>query len=68
VRRPIIDRDPITGATVSYQRRSGKVTLTETGSGYESVLLYGRDGLLAASRLTTEVLPAVVVYDLQRVE
>jgi len=65
---PVIDRDPYTGAEIAYSRRGSRVTLTETGSGYEYVLVYDRNGQLSSWSLTTEVSPMVVVSELQRME
>jgi hypothetical protein len=66
--RARIDRDPFTGAEVSYRNDGDFVTLTETGGGYETVMVYDAAGILVAYRSTQEVGVATVVYDLQRVQ
>lgn len=69
VRRPLIDRDPVTGAQVSYQRSGRTVTLSEAGSGYESTLVYDqRSGALIAMRQQQQVGIATIVVELQLVE
>lgn len=61
-----IDSDPLTGATVSYASDGEFVWLAETGSGFETLLVYGADGLLVRLRATQEIGLGVTVYDLQR--
>jgi hypothetical protein len=43
VRRPLLDRDPITGAEVTYERTDDVITLTETGDAYYTILQYDAD-------------------------
>lgn len=40
IRRPLLDRDPITGAEVTYERTGDVITLTETGDAYYTMLQY----------------------------
>lgn len=51
VRRPLLDRDPITGAEVTYARTADVIALTETGDAYYTILHYdARTGQLIAMR------------------
>ena len=50
-----LDSDPITGATITWQRSGSAILLTETGPSWESALRYdGKTGLLTDVRMTQQ--------------
>ncbi len=50
-RRPLIDKDPMTGAETTFARERGMVVLTEEGPTWRNVLAYdGESGLMVYAR------------------
>jgi hypothetical protein len=68
--RSRLDRDPITGAEITWQRGPGGIlVLTERGAAYETSLSYnGSDGALLGIVQTTQGAVATIVTELNLVE
>ncbi|MFN8444374.1 MAG: hypothetical protein U0175_26560 [Caldilineaceae bacterium] len=61
-----IDRDPITGVVVSWQRRSGNLIIQEEGPSWQSTLTYdGSSGVLIAIQLARQTGIATEEIELQ---
>lgn len=68
-RNPVLDRDPATGAEISYERSGGVVTLTEVGSTWTNTLTYdGQTGALLSIGSQKQVGISTITIELQRVQ
>jgi hypothetical protein len=68
--RPLLDRDPVTGAELFWQRGAGRtIVLTERGATYETVLTYdGATGALLSIQQFQQGLTGATRIWLQRVK
>jgi hypothetical protein len=68
-RSAVIDRDPLTGATVRFTRGNGTITITQSGASWSTALVYDADtGLFLGLHKEMQVGIATNVYDLQLVQ